>query len=204
MANYKVAFVGAGIIGSGLASNAILKDMEVSIFALNKEEEKQIHITLEQIFDIMIEAGATSKAEVDEKKAKEIYESMGKVPVVCQKEINGFIVNRLSWAALDAAKESVADGVCSVEDMDKAIMYGPGLRMAVTGQILTISLGVQGGYREAAKKYGKEPDPVDLILADGVDEQIKNRAPEEGQTVEEVIRWRDKMFVKILKLFGKF
>lgn len=60
---------------------------------------------------------------------------MGKVAVVCKKEIYGFIVNRLSWAALDAAKECVRDGVCSVEDMDKAIMFGPGMRMAVTGQV---------------------------------------------------------------------
>ena len=56
-------------------------------------------------------------------KAKEIYTGMGKVAVVCKKEIYGFIVNRLSWAALDAAKECVRDGVCSVEDMDKAIMF---------------------------------------------------------------------------------
>ena len=74
--------------------------------------------------------------------------------VVCKKEIYGFIVNRLSWAALDAAKECVRDGVCSVEDMDKAIMFGPGMRMAVTGQLLTISLGVEGGFRAIADKYG--------------------------------------------------
>lgn len=30
------------------------------------------------------------------------------------------------------------NGVCSVEDMDKAIMYGPGMRTAVTGQILVL------------------------------------------------------------------
>ena len=89
-------------------------------------------------------------------KAKEIYTGMGKVAVVCKKEIYGFIVNRLSWAALDAAKECVRDGVCSVEDMDKAIMFGPGMRMAVTGQLLTISLGVEGGFRAIADKYGEE------------------------------------------------
>ena len=40
--------------------------------------------------------------------------------------------------AMDIAKETVMNGVCSVEDMDKAIMYGPGMRMAVTGQILVL------------------------------------------------------------------
>ena len=89
-------------------------------------------------------------------KAKEIYEAMGKVPVICKKEINGFVVNRLSWAALASAKECIQEDICSVEDIDKAIMYGPGMRMAVTGQMLTMSLGVDGGFRKMAEKYGAE------------------------------------------------
>ena len=94
------------------------------------------------------------------------------------------------------------NGVCSVEDMDKAIMYGPGMRMAVTGQILTLSLGVQGGLRAVAAKYGKEPSESDLVCADGVDEEIANRPEEWGNTVEGVEKFRDKMFAEILKAQG--
>ena len=43
----------------------------------------------------------------------------------------------------DVLPKSFSDGVCSVEDIDKAIIYGPGMRMAVTGQIMTMSLGVR-------------------------------------------------------------
>lgn len=133
-------------------------------------------------------------------RAKDIYTDMGKVAVVCQKEIYGFIVNRLSWAALDAAKECVRDGVCSVEDMDKAIMFGPGMRMAVTGQLLTISLGVDGGFRAIAEKYGEEPSPYNEVYAQGVDEEIANRDPAIGNTVEDVCKFRDHMFTELLKL----
>ena len=133
-------------------------------------------------------------------KAKEIYTGMGKVAVVCKKEIYGFIVNRLSWAALDAAKECVRDGVCSVEDMDKAIMFGPGMRMAVTGQLLTISLGVDGGFRAIAEKYGEEPTPWNEVYAQGVDEEIANRDPSMGNTVEGVCKFRDRAFAQLLKL----
>lgn len=94
------------------------------------------------------------------------------------------------------------NGVCSVEDMDKAIMYGPGMRMAVTGQILTLSLGVQGGLRAVAAKYGKEPSESDLVCADGVDEEIANRPEKWGNTVEGVEKFRDKMFAEILKAQG--
>lgn len=135
-------------------------------------------------------------------KAMKIYQAMNKVPILCRKEISGFVVNRMSWAALAAAKESVREGICSVEDMDKAIMYGPGMRMAVLGQLLTISLGIPGGFREEAVKYGNEPTPYDEMYAQGVDEEIANRDPEKGNTVEDVAKWRDKMFVQILKLHG--
>jgi len=133
-------------------------------------------------------------------KAKEIYTGMGKVAVVCKKEIYGFIVNRLSWAALDAAKECVRDGVCSVEDMDKAIMFGPGMRMAVTGQLLTISLGVEGGFRAIADKYGEESTPWNEVYAQGVDEEIANRDPSIGNTVDSVCKFRDYAFAELLKL----
>lgn len=134
--------------------------------------------------------------------AMEIYTGMGKVPVHCKKEVEGFLVNKLSWGAMEAAKQVVLDGVCSVEDMDKAIMYGPGMRMAVTGQIMTMSLGIQGGLRAAAAKYGKEPNEADCILGDGVDEAIAHRTEEQGNTVEGVIRYRDRMFAAILKEQG--
>lgn len=133
-------------------------------------------------------------------KAKEIYTGIGKVAVVCKKEIYGFIVNRLSWAALDAAKECVRDGVCSVEDMDKAIMFGPGMRMAVTGQLLTISLGVEGGFRAIADKYGEESTPWNEVYAQGVDEEIANRDPSIGNTVDSVCKFRDYAFAELLKL----
>lgn len=135
-------------------------------------------------------------------KTCEIYTAMGKVPIVCKKERPGFIVNSLSWGAMEAAKECVREGVCSVEDVDKAIMYGPGMRMAVTGQLLTISLGIDGGFREAARKYGGEPTPEDELYAAGVDAEIANRPENTGNTVESVCRYRDRMLADMLKLHG--
>lgn len=144
----------------------------------------------------------TSRDAVE--KAMDVYSSMGKVPIECRKEVKGFIVNKVSWNALATAKEIVDEGICSVEDMDKAIMYGPGMRMAVTGQLLTMSLGVEGGFREYEKKYsGKETaSPSYLALADGIDEALANRPEEKGRTVQSVIAYRDKIFAEILKAQG--
>lgn len=142
-------------------------------------------------------------------KAVEIYKAMGKEPVVCLKENNGFIVNSLSWAVMDGAIKAVANGVCSVEDVDKALMYGPGMRMAITGQLLTMSLGVQGGFRAMNKKYGagqpEDPERAAIMemIADGVDAEIANRPEDKGNTVEGVEKFRDKAFVEILKIQKK-
>lgn len=147
--------------------------------------------------------GKETSAETVQR-AMTIYAGIGKAPVHCRKEANGFIVNSLSWGAMEAAKKAVLDGVCTVKDMDKAIMYGPGMRMAVTGQIMTMSLGIQGGLRAAAAKYGKEPDEADCILADGVEDAMAHRTQAQGRDEESVIRFRDKMFAGILKLHKKF
>lgn len=130
--------------------------------------------------------------------AVEYYKVMGKKPIVCRKEKFGLIVNMVSWAAMDAAKKAILDGVCTVEEMDQAIMYGPGMRMAITGQILTMSLGVKGGMRAMGSKYGKA-NPEDLILADGLDEELANRPEELGQDNESIADFRDKVIAVILK-----
>ena len=134
------------------------------------------------------------------KRTMEIYKAIGKVPIECKKEIEGFLVNRISWAVMHGAQEAVKEGLCSVEDIDKAIMFGPGMRMAVTGQLLTISLGTEGGFRAVAQKYGKEPTPEDEMYAQGVEAEIANRPEELGNTIPGVCEFRDHMFVEMLKL----
>lgn len=146
--------------------------------------------------------GGKQTSEESIAEVKRIWEDIGKVPVVCKKETEGFLVNKLSWGCMQAAQEAVKNGLCSVEDIDKAIMFGPGMRMAVTGQLLTISLGCEGGFLALAEKYGKPATPEDHLYAEGVAEEISNRSPEQGNTVESVCEWRDHMFADILKLHG--
>ena len=300
MQNRKLAFIGSGIIGGGLAANALLKGFFCSIYDVIEPE--RIRQSIRSILDTMKEAGAITSEQAEKalmnafftnnleeavrntelvqecvpekldmkqgiyrqiqevcgdhaviasstsammpsvlqegalypecilvahpynpsyllplielcgggktseealEKAEEVYRAMGKEPVVCRKEREGFLVNKLSWAVMDEAKKAVMEGACSVEDMDKAIMYGPGMRMAVTGQILTLSLGIQGGLRAAAAKYGKDPSEEDQVLADGIDAWKKRRSLEEGRTPEEAIRYRDRMLAGILREQGK-
>jgi len=51
-------------------------------------------------------------------------ESIGRVPVVLQKEIHGFIANRILFAASEEALRLLEGGYASVEDIDTAVKKG--------------------------------------------------------------------------------
>ena len=138
-------------------------------------------------------------------RAMEFYRSIGKEPLLCRKEISGYIINRASWAVIDECKKCVIDGICSAEDVDKALMYGPGLRMAITGQLLSITLGIgEGGFRKLAEKYsGGTCDPDTVKVADSVDEWMAARPANEGNTIDEINGYLNRMIAAILKLSGK-
>lgn len=84
----------------------------------------------------------TSQETVDF--TKQIYSEMDKVPVVCLKDEVGYLVQRINSQILETAIYLANNGYASVEDIDKAIMYGPGMRLPLCGQLLSIGLGVAG------------------------------------------------------------
>lgn len=57
----------------------------------------------------------------------------GKTPVILQKDIPGFIANRLQAAVLREASYLLACGVADAKQIDLAMTAGPGLRWALNG-----------------------------------------------------------------------
>ncbi|MEQ9694398.1 3-hydroxyacyl-CoA dehydrogenase family protein [Shimia sp. SDUM112013] len=58
-----------------------------------------------------------------------------------QKEKNGHVANRLQATIWREAISLVLEGVASVEDVDKAVWAGPGLRWAAMGPTMLFNLG---------------------------------------------------------------
>ncbi|KKL87465.1 hypothetical protein LCGC14_1934460, partial [marine sediment metagenome] len=84
-----------------------------------------------------------------------VYLSAGRVPVRARREVTGHIANRLTSALYREAVHLVAEGIASVEDVDRAITYGPGLRWALMGPHLTYHMGGgAGGYRHYLDHLG--------------------------------------------------
>ena len=88
------------------------------------------------------------------KQAEDIYSDIGQTPVRLHAEIDGFVLNRLQGALLAEALKLVGSGVISVEDLDKTVKDGLGLRWAFMGPFETIELNAPAGVEDYFSRYG--------------------------------------------------
>ena len=73
----------------------------------------------------------------------------GMEPITVNREIEGFILNRLQFAVLNEAFRLIAEGYVSAEDLDKTIKDGLALRWSFMGPIETIDLNAPDGIADA-------------------------------------------------------
>ena len=152
--------------------------------------------------------GKATSADVTHS-TRAFYEHLGKIPVVLKKEALGYIGNRLAAALWREAVHLVEDGVASVEDVDKALYAGPGLRFALMGQHLIYHLGGgRGGYREFFEKLAPtaaEPILADLAKWETVPEAAREAVIEgiddfvDGRSMDELEADRDAKLALLLK-----
>jgi L-gulonate 3-dehydrogenase len=86
--------------------------------------------------------------------ARRIYDSVGQVPVVVNREVDGFVLNRLQGALLAESFRLVGEGVVSPHDLDKTMRDGLGLRWSFMGPFETIELNAPGGIADYCRRYG--------------------------------------------------
>ena len=141
--------------------------------------------------------------------ARAFYESIGKVPVTLKKEVPGYLENRLTAALYREAIDLAINDVASVEDIDKTIWAGPGLRYALMGPLTIYHLGGgEGGTKyfidhlgtaltqwwEDMNTWTKIPEGAADILEKGVIEAMKDKS------ISDMCAWRDKKLVELLKV----
>jgi 3-hydroxyacyl-CoA dehydrogenase len=86
-------------------------------------------------------------------RARAIYESVEQVPISVNREIEGFVLNRLQGALLAEAFRLVGEGVVSPQDLDKTVKDGLGLRWSFLGPFETIELNAPGGIPDYCARY---------------------------------------------------
>ena len=143
------------------------------------------------------------------KATHELMKELGKTPIVLEREIPGYIVNRLQAALLREAIDLVDKGIASAEDVDKAFCMGTGLRDPLIGPLLRIHLAGSGVERfiesysrsyqyrwETMETWTSIPPSAARAIIKGVSEMEAVRT----KTLEEIKSWRDEMLVKLLKV----
>jgi L-gulonate 3-dehydrogenase len=93
----------------------------------------------------------TSADAID--RARTIYREIGQVPVTINREINGFVLNRLQGALLAEAFRLVGEGYISAADLDHSVKDGLGLRWSFLGPFETIELNAPGGIPDYCARY---------------------------------------------------
>lgn len=138
----------------------------------------------------------------------ELVKKIDKEPVVVKKDAPGFIGNRLQFAVFREALNIVESGIADIEDVDKAMKYGPGFRYPIIGPLETADLGgldtfyYISSYLFRDLSDTKEPQEILKELMDKKELGVKSKKGFydyfNGRD-DEVIKRRDKMFFKMLK-----
>lgn len=134
--------------------------------------------------------GNNQTAESAVNHAELFYHAVGKVTIRVQREVPGHVANRLQAAVWREAIHLVKLGVASVEDVDKAMWAGPGLRWAAMGPTMLFHLGAgEGGLASFCERYTPsfnrwwddlgvlhlDPETA-KILIDGIQKEAKGRS----------------------------
>ncbi|MEQ8397010.1 3-hydroxyacyl-CoA dehydrogenase [Thalassobaculum sp.] len=139
-------------------------------------------------------------------RARAVMEGVGMVPVAVNREVDGFVLNRLQGALLAEAFKLVADGVISADDLDKTVKDGLGLRWSFMGPFETIDLNAPAGVADYCARYGPfyerlqaEQAPVlawDEGLVKRIEAERRKQLPADGLAQRQV--WRDRRLMALL------
>lgn len=140
------------------------------------------------------------------------YHDIGKVTIRIKKGMPGHVANRLQAAVWREAVHMAVEGVASVEDIDKAMWAGPGLRWAAMGPTMLFHLGAGEGGLHAFCDHFRDTfngwwdglgtpyldDATIIKLVEGMDEQAN------GQSTDDLSTQRDKMLTALQVAAAKY
>ena len=153
----------------------------------------------------IVKGKKTSKTAVN--KIKKIYENIGMKPLIVKKEIEGYISDRLQEALWRESLHLINDGIATTEEIDNAIVYGPGLRWAFMGVCLTFHLaGGENGMKHMLEQFGPALKlPWTKLKAPELNKKLKNlmisgTKKQAGKfSIEELEKQRDIFLIEIMK-----
>jgi 3-hydroxyacyl-CoA dehydrogenase len=138
-------------------------------------------------------------------RTRALHDKIGQVAITVKKEVEGFILNRLQAALLLESWRLVREDYVSVEDLDKCIRDGLGLRWSFMGPFETIDLNAPGGVADYARRYGPvlygmmkdvKPEPWDEALVAKIEAERRKLMPQDEHAAREA--WRDRRLMALV------
>lgn len=121
----------------------------------------------------VIRGKETDQATVDTTVA--VIEKIGMVPGIVDKDVPGFVENRILYAIMREALHLLDEGVASAEDIDKITKWGIGYKLAVIGPLELLDVAGLDIYTAVASYLNK-----DLSNNTGISATITSKV-EEGK-----------------------
>jgi carnitine 3-dehydrogenase len=155
--------------------------------------------------------GGTSTSPDTVAWASDFFRHAGKSVITMDREVPGFIANRLQEALWREALHMVAAGEATVEQIDLSITDGPGLRWPIQGPMLTFHLaGGQGGMAHMLDHFGPSlQSPWTRLVAAELTPELRDAVVEgcereaDGRSIDELVAERDRGVIAILRALGR-
>jgi len=158
----------------------------------------------------IVKGNKTSKIYIS--KANSFYKSIKMKTLLINRELPGFLSDRLQEALWREGLHIINDGFGSTKDLDDAITYGPGMRWALMGTFLTFHLaGGESGMKHMLDQFGpalklpwtklKSPELNDKLkqkIINGTALQSKNLS------IDKLSNIRDNFLIDLIELKKKY
>ena len=145
------------------------------------------------------------------KLAKIFYENVGMKPLMVKKEIEGYISDRLQEALWRESLHIIKDGIATTQEIDDAIVYGPGLRWSFMGVCLTFHLaGGEMGMKHMLEQFGPALKlPWTKLKAPSLNPKLKKllisgtKKQATKFSIKDLEEQRDLFLIEIMKTLNK-
>ncbi|XP_013043623.3 lambda-crystallin homolog isoform X1 [Anser cygnoides] len=138
-----------------------------------------------------------------------LMKKIGQSPVKLNREIEGFVLNRLQYAVISEAWRLVGEGIISPTDLDLVMSDGLGMRYAFIGPLETMHLNAEGisnyceRYREGMKLVLNTFGPVPEFSGETeqkISQAMSEKIPVVPKHLNARREWRDECLTGLAKL----
>ena len=132
--------------------------------------------------------------------------------LVLKKELPGYLSDRLQESMWRESLHIINEGYASTQDLDDAIIYGPGLRWSLMGTFLTFHLaGGKMGMAHMLEQFGPALKlPWTKLKAPVLSKSLKNKIIQgtkkqsKNKSIDKLCNTRDNFLIDLQALLSKY